>query len=79
VASPQLGEIYYARSYGSECFFGDATKACQGGKLVEKGIAARILEYAGELTRKGYPTGRGRLSGEPNTTRQASTPSADRW
>ncbi|HWA71876.1 MAG TPA: hypothetical protein VG937_06075 [Polyangiaceae bacterium] len=51
---PISGEVYYARSFGTECLFGDAANGCAGGKLVEKGIAARVLEYANELTAKGY-------------------------
>ena len=50
---PVSGEVYYARSYGKECLFGTGA-ACTGGKIVEKGIAARVLEYANELTAKGY-------------------------
>jgi hypothetical protein len=50
---PVSGQVYYARSYGTECLFGTGA-ACTGGKIVQKGIAARILEYANELTSKGY-------------------------
>ena len=51
---PTSGETYYARSYGKECLFGDAADGCAGGKLVEKGIAARVLEYANVPTSRGY-------------------------
>ena len=51
---PTSGQLYYARSFGKECLYGDAKNGCQGGKLVEKGIAARVLEYANELTSRGY-------------------------
>jgi hypothetical protein len=51
---PTSGQLYYARTYGKECLYGDAKNACQGGKWVQKGIAARVLEYAGELTSRGY-------------------------
>jgi hypothetical protein len=62
---PISGEVFYARSYGRECLFGsignattdDAKRAaCEssGGKWVEKGIAARVLQYAGELASKAY-------------------------
>ena len=47
---PSSGELYYARTFGKECLFGDATNGCAGGKMVEKGIAARVLEYANQLT-----------------------------
>ncbi|MBC8132831.1 MAG: hypothetical protein H7X95_07600, partial [Deltaproteobacteria bacterium] len=51
---PISGEIYYARDIGSECLFGDAANNCAGGKVVQKGIAARVLEYANQLTAGGY-------------------------
>jgi hypothetical protein len=51
---PTSGVSYYARTYGKECLFGDPNDACKGGKVVEKGIAARVLEYANELTANGY-------------------------
>jgi hypothetical protein len=51
---PISGQLYYAKTFGKECLYGDAKNGCQGGKLVQKGIAARVLEYAGELTAKGY-------------------------
>ncbi|HVR20988.1 MAG TPA: hypothetical protein VMS65_14855, partial [Polyangiaceae bacterium] len=51
---PSSGELYYAKSFGTECLFGDAADACAGGKLVQKGIAARILEYANGLTAQAY-------------------------
>jgi hypothetical protein len=50
---PVSGQVYHASSYGKECFYGKGAD-CDGGKLVEKGIAARVLEYANELTAKGY-------------------------
>jgi hypothetical protein len=53
-ADPQSGQVYYAKSIGKECLFGDPANNCVGGKLVEKGIAARIIEYANELTVAGY-------------------------
>jgi hypothetical protein len=51
---PISGELYVAKSFGTECLFGDAADACAGGKLVQKGIAARVLDYANELTAKAY-------------------------
>jgi hypothetical protein len=59
---PQSGEIFYARTYGKECIFGKPgakdKATCEapdsGGKWVQKGIAARVLEYANMLTSKGY-------------------------
>ncbi|MGA9523071.1 MAG: zinc-dependent metalloprotease [Myxococcaceae bacterium] len=39
------GEIYIARTFGKETLFG---------KTVQKGISARILEYANELMEKAY-------------------------
>jgi hypothetical protein len=44
------GEVYIARTYGSEeiCF-----EVC---KTVQRGIGARILEYAGELVAAAYVT-----------------------
>jgi hypothetical protein len=55
---PASGQVYYARSYGMECLFGNSASqaACvgSGGKWVQKGIAARVLEYANFLTGKGY-------------------------
>jgi hypothetical protein len=50
---PVSGSVYHAASYGQECFYGTGDN-CTGGELVEKGIAARVLEYANELTAKGY-------------------------
>jgi hypothetical protein len=50
---PTSGEIYHASSYGQECFYGTGDN-CDGGKLVEKGIAARVLEYANQLVAQGY-------------------------
>jgi len=51
---PTSGETYYARSIGTECLYGDAKNGCAGGKIVQKGIAARVLEYANQLTASGY-------------------------
>ncbi|MEO8212258.1 MAG: hypothetical protein ABI560_03650 [Myxococcales bacterium] len=51
---PVSGEIYYARTFGTECLFGDVANGCAGGKVVQKGIAARVLEYANSLTANGY-------------------------
>jgi hypothetical protein len=51
---PSSGQTYYARVFGSECLFGDAQNSCAGGKVVQKGIAARVLEYANMLTANGY-------------------------
>lgn len=55
---PTSGQMYYAKTYGMECLFGDPSgqAACEasGGKWVQKGIAARVLEYANFLTANGY-------------------------
>ncbi|MFT3768851.1 MAG: hypothetical protein QM820_25690 [Minicystis sp.] len=62
---PASGETYYARTYGMECLFGSSTAtnrdSCEmtngkpnGGKWVQKGIGARVLEYANWLTGQGY-------------------------
>ena len=51
---PISGETYYARTIGTECLYGDASNGCAGGKIVQKGIAARVLEYANQLTAGGY-------------------------
>ncbi len=63
---PVSGTSYYARTYGKECLFGvvdakavsDADKGASctasGGQWVQKGIAARVLEYSNFLTSKGY-------------------------
>lgn len=51
---PSSGQVYYAKRYGKECLFGDPTNNCEGGKIVERGIAARVLEYANQLTAGGY-------------------------
>ena len=51
---PISGEVYYARDFGTECLFGNAAAGCTGGKQVQKGIAARVLEYANQLTAGGY-------------------------
>ncbi len=39
------GRIYVARTYGTETIFG---------KVVQRGVAARVLEYANELMRNAY-------------------------
>jgi hypothetical protein len=41
------GKVYVAKSFGTETQFG---------KVVQKGIAARVLEYANQLLAKGYET-----------------------
>jgi hypothetical protein len=51
---PTSGETYYAHTSGTECLYGDAANNCAGGKIVQKGIAARVLEYANQLTAGGY-------------------------
>jgi hypothetical protein len=51
---PGSGEIYYAHTIGTECLYGDATHGCAGGQIAQKGIAARVLEYANQLTAGGY-------------------------
>jgi hypothetical protein len=51
---PGSGELYYAHTSGTECLFGDATNNCAGGRIVQQGIAARVLEYANQLTAGGY-------------------------
>jgi hypothetical protein len=50
---PSSGVLYSAASSGKECLFGTG-EDCEGGRLVERSIAARVLEYANELTAKGY-------------------------
>jgi hypothetical protein len=57
--------LYYARDLGAECLFGDVNNACLGGKVVQKGIAARVLEYANQLTAGGYTLD---VAGFPATT-----------
>jgi hypothetical protein len=63
---PASGDFYYAPVYGKECLFGPSTATDQascatdskgnptGGKWVQKGIAARVLEYANFLTSQAY-------------------------
>jgi hypothetical protein len=64
---PVSGTTYYARTYGMECLFGNAnaidrasceidpnTNQPNGGKWVQKGIGARVLEWANYLTGLGY-------------------------
>ncbi|HEY3493195.1 MAG TPA: hypothetical protein VGK73_00860 [Polyangiaceae bacterium] len=50
---PTSGILYSAPTFGKECYFGQGEE-CEGGRLVERGIAARILEYANYLTGRGY-------------------------
>jgi hypothetical protein len=42
-----MGKVYVAKTFGKEVIFG---------KTVQRGIAARVLEYANELMSKGYLT-----------------------
>jgi hypothetical protein len=57
---PASGDIYYAASFGKECLFGnnsatdEASCVAAGGKYVQKGIGARVLEWANHLTAMGY-------------------------
>ena len=51
---PSSGELYYARDLGTECLYGNAAANCAGGKWAQKGIAARVLQYANQLTGQGY-------------------------
>ena len=62
---PVSGQLYYAKTYGMECLFGSSTAtdklSCEGkvdaptgGHWVQKGIAARVLEYANFLTSQAY-------------------------
>jgi len=55
---PASGQVYYARTYGMECLFGSGSDSttCEasGGTWAQKGIAARVLQYANYLTSKGY-------------------------
>jgi len=64
---PVSGQMYYAKTYGQECLFGPPTATskatCEAnldvkgnplGHWVQKGIAARVLEYANYLTSLGY-------------------------
>jgi hypothetical protein len=50
---PVSEQVYYARTFGKECLLGTGS-ACTGGKIVQRGIAARVLEWANYLTSKGY-------------------------
>ncbi|MCB9588564.1 MAG: zinc-dependent metalloprotease [Polyangiaceae bacterium] len=51
------GEVYIARTYGSETFcFGKTTSGSPACKTVQRGIGARILEYANELLNAAYQT-----------------------
>jgi hypothetical protein len=57
---PQSGRTYYARTYGMECLFGAGTdkasceSSSRNAKWVQKGIGARVLEWANYLTGQGY-------------------------
>jgi hypothetical protein len=55
---PYSGQTYYAKTYGKECLFASGTTraTCEGagGKWVQKGIAARVLEWANDLTSHGF-------------------------
>ncbi len=64
---PVSQEMFYAHTYGSECLFGpagatdqatcmgaDPINAPTGGRWVQQGIAARVLEYANFLTSQAY-------------------------
>ncbi|MFO0759120.1 MAG: hypothetical protein U0359_21690 [Byssovorax sp.] len=57
---PASGIVYYAATYGKECLFGDnsatdkAACVAAGGQWVQKGIGARVLEWANHLTAMGY-------------------------
>jgi hypothetical protein len=72
---PVSGHVYYARTYGMECLFGNpdaverngceldpVTMKPNGGKWVQKGIGARVLEWANYLTANGYLTDQLQLS-----------------
>ncbi len=51
------GEVFVARTYGTEDFcFGANTFGTPACKTVQRGIAARILEYANELLNAAYVT-----------------------
>jgi hypothetical protein len=50
---PSSGTLYAAPTFGKECFYGTG-EDCEGGSLVQRGIAAGILEYANSLTAQGY-------------------------
>jgi hypothetical protein len=64
---PNSQQVYYAQTYGSECLFGSSTATTaaeclgpdpintpNGASWVQKGIAARVLEYANYLISMGY-------------------------
>lgn len=57
---PQSGRTYYARTYGMECLFGNGTdklsceSSSRNAKWVQKGIGARVLEWANYMTANGY-------------------------
>jgi hypothetical protein len=61
------GNIYVGRTYGTETIFG---------KTVQKGIAARVVEYANEMLSKAYQGKWYDVNGE--VVDQANPP-ADRW
>jgi hypothetical protein len=51
------GEVYIARTYGTEQFcFGKTNTGTPACKTVQRGIAARILEYGNELLNAAYQT-----------------------
>ncbi len=75
---PVSGEMYYAKTYGQECLFGPptattaaectATLDARGnplGRWVQKGIAARVLEYSNYLTSLGYAADPANLAANP--------------
>jgi hypothetical protein len=67
---PTSGQLYYARTYGMECLFGTgsdaATCAASNGKWAQKGIAARVLQYANDLTSRGYQLDPSYTPGNPD-------------
>lgn len=87
---PTSGELYIARTYGKECLFGSikqtdtsdaergASCAASGGRWVQRGIAARVLEYANELTAKGYKLDVDRFPKDPASSLPAGFNQAGR-
>jgi hypothetical protein len=67
-ADPESGQLYYAATIGKECLF-DTAPSCKNGKIVEKGIGARVLEYANQLTAAGYKLD---TKGFPKTDKHAA-------
>ena len=49
------GRVYIAKTFGKECLFSNDNCATNG-KLVQRGIAARVLEYANERMAQSYET-----------------------